>query len=444
MFESLLGRSFLAPAHSASIRREEPALILLNLAVLAGIAVAHVLFGPVLGTPSRVFYVLLLGRFLMQTVELFWLQGQKDQANVLLPVYAHASIWLNLLFAFLLSRLSGVQDSHYVVLMLIPIIAASFRYTFAGVTAVVCVAAAITFGELWLFFRTHPRRPTEYFEAASVALTYAVIGFVVSLLTRQIRSEQETLRTNLVELQQARDRLVEEEKLAAIGRLSSAIAHEIRNPVALIVSSLSMARRGETDSLSRDELFEIMQQESSRLERLTTDFLTFTRNKRPEVSETAMATALGYVADLTRARSIESGVATSVRCDDNLVASVDPFRVHQALLNLVVNAIEATPRGGSIVLGGEHRGSDVALFVENSGDAIPAAIQERLFEPFFTTRDRGSGLGLAIARRVANDHGGEALLERNEPGRVCFTLFFPGALRNASPVEQALGSHSSR
>ncbi len=444
MFESLLARSFLAPTHSASIRREESALILLNLAVLAGIAVAHVLFSPLLGTLSRIFYLLLLGRFLMQTVELFWLQSLKDQDNVLLLAYSHASIWLSLLFAFLLSRLSGIQDSHYVVLMLIPIIAASFRYTFVGVATVVCAAAAITFGELWLFFRAHPQRPTEYFEAASVVLTYAVIGIVVSLLTRQIRSEQETLRTNLLELQRTRDRLVEEEKLAAVGRLSSAIAHEIRNPVALIVSSLSMARRGETNSLSRDELFEIMQQESSRLERITTDFLTFTRNMRPEVSETSVATALGYIADLTRSRSIENGIAVSVRCDDSLAASLDSFRVHQALLNLVVNAIEATPRGGSILLGGERRGFDIALFVENTGDAIPAAIQDRLFEPFFTTRGSGSGLGLAIARRVAHDHGGEALLECNEPGRVRFTLLFPGALRHASPEEQTLGSHSSR
>jgi signal transduction histidine kinase len=205
-----------------------------------------------------------------------------------------------------------------------------------------------------------------------------------------------------------------------------------------------MARRGETDSLSRDELFEIMQQESSRLERLTTDFLTFTRRKRPEVSETSMATTLGYIADLTRARSIECGTAVSVSCDDDLSASIDPFRVHQALLNLVVNAIEATPRGGSILLGGECRGLDVALFVESSGEAIPSDIQDRLFEPFFTTRDRGSGLGLAIARRVAQDHDGEALLERNEPGHVRFTLLFPGALRHASREEQTLGSHSSR
>jgi signal transduction histidine kinase len=444
MLESLLARSFLAPTHPESIRREESALILLNLAVLAGIGVAHVLFGPTLGTPSRVFYLLLLGRFLMQTIELFWLQGPRDQVGSLVSAYANASIWMNLLFAFLLSRLSGVEDSHYVVLMLIPIVAASFRYTFAGVATVVCAAAAITFGELWLFFRTHPQRPTEYFEAASVVLTYAVIGFVVSLLTRQIRSEQETLRQNVLELQRTRDRLVEEEKLAAIGRLSSAIAHEIRNPVAMIVSSLSMVRRGETDSLSRDDLFEIMQQESSRLERLTTDFLTFTRRKPPELSDTPVATALGYVADLTRARSIESGIAMSIRCDDDLVASIDPFRVHQALLNLVVNAIEATPRGGSILLGGERRGLDVALFVENSGDAIPADIQGRLFEPFFTTRDRGSGLGLAIALRVAHDHGGEARLERNEPGRVRFTLQFPGALRHPSREEQALGPPSSR
>ena len=416
------------PEDSRTLRDQESILVLLNLGLLTAIAVVHVLFGPALGPPNRAFFVVLMGRFLMQTIELAWLNGGQAPPDVrALRAYAGASIWINIAFAFVIALLGGKEETHYVVLMVIPVIAAAFRYGAAGIAVVVAATTGLTFLEVWFYYRRHvPMGTTEYFEATNVVLVYGVVAPVVALLVNRLRREQGRLRESLVELETARDRLVSEEKLAAVGRFASAIAHEVRNPVAMIVSSLELAKDPGTDPARRDEWREVAGTEARRLESLTGDFLSYARQRAPEKRRTPVATALGYVAGLAQARLTQAGIALAVECPEDLTASFDPFQVHQALLNLVVNACDATPGGGRITMGArEAAGAGVEFFVENSGAAIAEDVVPKLFEPFFTTKPRGSGLGLAISRAIAHGHGGDLVLEINEPGRVRLALAIP-------------------
>ena len=413
---------------SRTLRDQESILVLLNLGLLAAIAVVHVLFGPALGPPSPAFFAVLMGRFLMQTLELAWLNGGEAAPDARsLRVYAGASIWINIAFAFLIALLGGKEETHYVVLMVIPVIAAAFRYGATGIAVVVAATTGLTFLEVWIYYRRHlPMGTTEYFEATNVVLVYGVVAPVVALLVGRLRREQGRLRDSLVELEQARDRLVSEEKLAAVGRFASAIAHEVRNPVAMIVSSLELAKDASADPARRDEWREVAGTEARRLEALTSDFLLYARQRKPEKRLTPVATAVGYVAGLAQARLSQAGLRLAVRCPEDLVAAFDQFQVHQALLNLVVNACDATPGGGLITMGARAApGGGVQLFVENSGPAIPQDVVPKLFEPFFTTKPRGSGLGLAISRGIARGHGGDLVLEANEPGCVRLVLAIP-------------------
>lgn len=412
--------------NSVAICRHETRLILLNLTVLAGIATVHVLFAPVLGQPSQLFFVLLVSRFVMLTAELTWMQtlAQRARPEILLR-YGRASIWLNLAFAFVLSRVSGIEDSHYVVLMVIPVIAAAFRYGAVGLTLVGTGAALATFMEVWLYYGKHPvGGGIEYFEAASVMLIYAVVAVVVWLLVRQLREEQAQLASNIEELQSARDRLVREEKLAAIGRFASGIAHEIRNPVAVILSSAEMAASGR-GGISRDELDAIVLEESRRLSRLTTDFLEYARGRSPEMRSTELSSLLGYVADATRAVGSEAGVNVGLASIREQVVLLDPFQIHQALVNLTMNGIAACAPGGRVTIGADERERDLSIWVENDGGAIPTETVPKLFEPFFTTRERGTGLGLPIAKSIAQAHGGDLHLSKNEPACVRFSIEIP-------------------
>ena len=427
--------AFLATlAEPETIRGQESVLILLNLGLLAAIAAAHVLFGPALGTPGVVFFVVLMGRFLMQALELAWLRGGVNRpTGAVLLDYVSASIWVNIVFAFVVALVGGKEETHYVVLMVIPVVAAAFRYTPLGISVVVAVTTGLTFLEVWIYYRRHATMGvTEYFEATNVVLVYAVVATVVAFLVVQLRHDRERLRTSLAELESTRDRLVTEEKLAAVGRFASAIAHEVRNPVAMIGSALTLGMDRSAGAQEREQWFEVASQEARRLEALTGDFLAYARQKKPDCQLSAAATTVGYVADVARARLAETGVEISGECSHELEAEFDPYQIQGALLNLVVNASDATAAGGRIIVGARAgSGGGVDFFVENNGPAISEEVVPKLFEPFFTTKPKGSGLGLAISRTIARGHGGDLALDVNEPGLVRFVLGVPGAASGA-------------
>lgn len=427
--------------HSAmpSLLRADVILGLLNLAVLAALLLVHTLFISLLGPPSRFLVLALATRFLLLLAELFWLQKQTAPPTA---KYLHYSLWTNIGFAFLASILGGAADSHYSVLMVLPIIAAAARLRLASTLGIVGVAAGLTFLEVWLYFRHHPPGDSsEYFEAATVSLIFLVVALVVWALVRSLKAEEEKLRESLTEQQRLQEKLVTEEKLAAIGRLASAIAHEIRNPVAMISSSLVMGRRSQ-EVATKEEMFAIAEQEAARLESFTTDFLNYAHGKEPARKTTNVAATLGYVASLVKARAEEAQITIAVACDEALQAQFDDFQIQQALLNLVTNALDATPTGGKILLGARLDATDsVQIFVENSGAAIPADAAARVFEPFFTTKKQGTGLGLPIVRNIAQAHQGTVALTVNEPGRVRFTLTLP---TTAPTKGERNGPHSAR
>jgi signal transduction histidine kinase len=250
----------------------------------------------------------------------------------------------------------------------------------------------------------------------------------VWLLVNRLYQKEARLAESLVDLERAEERLLQEEKLAAVGRLASGIAHEIRNPVSTIVSALSTACGNGLETPEREEMFAIAANESRRLERLTTDFLSYARPRNPQKAPSSLDDTLGYVADVCRPQGIERGVSINAHSSGGLMVEIDASYVQQALINLVMNAVEASsPEGRVDLRAGANSDGSVRIEVENAGPSIPPASVARIFEPFFTTKARGTGLGLAIARNIARAHGGDLILSANEPGRVCFTLAFPAA-----------------
>ncbi len=413
-----------------SFRRQESTLTVLGLAVLAALLVIHIGFSPMLGVPSRKMLWAIGAFFLLQTLELLALQsltGPLRGAQV--RRYGWISVWAKLLLAFAVALLGGFEDSHYTVLMVLPIVAAAFRFRLAGLLSVASAAVALTFVELWLYYRQHPPpRLLEFYEAATLALTYFVVAIVVAVLAGQIRLERVRVQESLEALERTKDLLVHEEKLAALGRLSSAIAHEIRNPVAMIASSARLMMERRPEDPVAGEMREIVLSEARRLENLTTDFLSYAHLREPAKRELSLSDTLSYVAGVARARAAELGRTVRVESPAEGHLFADPSQLYQALLDLVVNALDASPDGGSVTLGATRAPDRLLLFVENQGEPIPSETTARLFEPFFTTKPRGTGLGLAIARSIARAHGGDVTLGSNEPGQIRFELALPGAV----------------
>jgi len=410
-----------------SYKRREAALILMNIMVLAALFIVHIVFLFEIGVPSKFLIYTLAARFIILIFELLWVQKLTiEKSASVIRLQTHLSIWLNIIFAFVASIFGGTPDSHYSVLMIIPIIQAAYYFNLPKTLGVTLVAIVLTFLEVWIYFKYKP--PIDYgefFEAATVSLIFFVVGIVVWLLVGNLREEESKLVESLAKLKETQDKLVSEEKMAAVGQLSSAIAHEIRNPVAMIASSLEMASKQPENSPLKAEMFEIAAQESKRLEILTDDFLMFARTKEPEIRQNNVCENLEYVASLARAKLTEKQIAVTINCDKNFNAGFDAGQIRQALLNLLMNAADASPENGRIELGCAESAGMLKIYVENDGEAIENAIVERIFEPFYTEKPKGTGLGLAIARKIARAHGGDLVLAYNETGRVRFEIELP-------------------
>lgn len=415
------------PMDFTTFRRENVVLILMNLGVMLGLMGLHLVFRPVLGVINAGSALALSARFLMQLGELALLArlpvrlgGRGTEAYAAITVLTHVA------FASILSNLSPGQESHYVVLLVIPVIAAAFWFRVTGLVITVAVVTSLTVFQVWVPVGVLPQgRLVEYFEATTVALIFILVAIVVRLLAQQLWTREDALKLSLSRLADTREQLVKEERLAAIGKLSFAIAHEIRNPVSMITCSAAAANRPEASKETRVECLGIIAQESKRLERLAGDFLSYARQRPLELRCVPLATTLGAACGLARQRAEEAGIDLAVGSIDEASGELDPFQIQQALLNLLVNALEATPAGGCIRMGGTAGGDKLRLWVENSGSVLPPDIVERLGEPFLTTKPLGTGLGLAITRSIARAHGGDLVLEDNSQGRVRFALVLP-------------------
>ena len=324
MFKKLYPAPSLLASDLASFQRQESIFIALNLLLLALLLLGHRFFAAFWGTPPRTLVIAIATVFSLKAIELLWIWRRSHPLKPgALIALTWMSIGLNLALAFLLSDLTDHEDSPYFVLMVIPILESAFRFELPMVFGVVAIADATCFFWVWRYFERHPPVEIgEYFEAGTTSLMFAIVGVVVWLLVRHLRQNELRLANNLLELQRTRERLLQEEKLAAIGRLSSAIAHEIRNPAAMISSSIATAKQ--LCGAEKEEMFEIASQEASRLSQLTTDFLSYARPRPPHPTPTSLADTVAYVADACRALTTQKGVHILANASQDLFISVDP------------------------------------------------------------------------------------------------------------------------
>jgi signal transduction histidine kinase len=415
------GNSDLLSNDFESFRRQERLFALLNLLLIGSLLALQEISRLVRGRPSGSVVLVLTVGFVVQAAHLTGLQLRTSPLSV--PkrrIFTFWSLGFNSALALVLTSITIRGDTAYYALMLMPVLEAAFRLGFGATIAVVVLADSIS------FLGAYGMRFGEYIEAGAMSVIYTVMGVLVWLLVNNLREREARFVQNLEELKQTRQQLLSEEKLAAVGRLSRAIAHEIRNPVAMISSSLATAVRAGQDEAERQEMFAIAAKEAARLERLTTDFLVYARPRAAQTARANVADTLNYVATVARAHAADEGVRIDVSVDSDLQGEFDASQIQQALLNLVLNAIDACGRNSSVTLKAESDGNGAILIeVSDPGSPIPPETVARMFEPLFTCKPAGTGLGLAIARNIARAHGGDVVLSVNEPGRVCFSIQIP-------------------
>jgi signal transduction histidine kinase len=257
-------------------------------------------------------------------------------------------------------------------------------------------------------------------------LSYALLGFLVGYVAegrQRDRAAAAVIQAQSEALQATRTRLAQSEKLAALGQLATAIAHEVRNPLGIMRSAaqgvLEAAVTPEPETV-RACTFII--DEIDRLSNVVTSLLAFARPLQIRQRRVPVDDLLSRTEALARE---EYGDAVRIVRDGSLrVPDVhgDPDLVCQVLLGLVANAVEASPPGAEVRLGVSAGDDAVELAVVDGGPGVAPEVRERIFEPFFTTRERGTGLGLAVARQIVEAHGGTIGVGDEPGGGARFTV----------------------
>ncbi len=221
------------------------------------------------------------------------------------------------------------------------------------------------------------------------------------------------------------------EKLAAIGTLTAGISHEIKNPLNAAALQLALLgrriRRLPPDvQPALEGPLKLVQDEITRLNRILEGFLEFARPRQLVKGPVDVTALLARVADLLGPQAEAAGVRLERDWDGAMAPVIgEEGRLQQAVMNLVLNAIQATPRGGHVRIDGRQTERGVLVAVEDSGPGVPDEIRHRIFEPFFTTKAGGSGLGLPMVHTIVEQHGGAVSAERRATGGSRFVIRLP-------------------
>jgi signal transduction histidine kinase len=222
------------------------------------------------------------------------------------------------------------------------------------------------------------------------------------------------------------------EKLAAVGTLTAGLSHEIRNPLNAASLQLTVLERRlrKLPAEAQPTLLEplvLVQSEVARLNRILEEFLAFARPHELKLVPVDLGELLAQALDLLVAQADGVQVRLERRFTTVPAVAGDAGRLQQAVFNLLLNAIQATPPGGFVRVEARALDRQIELAIEDSGPGIAEPLRQRIFEPFFTTKAGGSGLGLPLVHSIVEQHGGHISIERGEVGGARFILRLPAS-----------------
>jgi len=245
-----------------------------------------------------------------------------------------------------------------------------------------------------------------------------------------------TFNTMCASIRQAREDLIRQERISTIGRLSSSIVHDLRNPLAAIYGGAEMLVDADLPPSHVKRLAGNIYRSSRRIQELLQDLLNVSRgrNGTPEVCR--LREVASAACDSLAAAADAQGVTIGLSIPPEIELPLERSRMERAFVNLISNALEAMPEGGAVRVSAELEDGEVVVHVADNGPGIAPEIRSQLFQPFVSAGKRnGLGLGLALSRQTVLEHGGDMWVE-SEPGRGArFSFRLPGAhVAQAQPV----------
>ena len=286
-----------------------------------------------------------------------------------------------------------------------------------GVIAVAAGGAFVIFAAVLVVFSVSIRRPMLELQEKiarvrlgdmDVRVSFAARNDEIGDLGRDFNEMVQQLKSSREEIQRLhQNQMSRAEHFATLGELAAGLAHEIRNPLAGIAGVIEIIGRDLPNSSPARAVVKDVRQEIARINHIVTDLLQTARPHPPNVRKSDLNTTVEHAVMLGRQQALAKGIDIALHKDPSLPeVEHDSDQLHQVLLNLLLNALQAIDQKGKVTVTVEHQGTNAIVEVADNGRGIAPEHLPNIFRPFYTTKGDGTGLGLSLARRIVEDHQG--------------------------------------
>lgn len=241
-----------------------------------------------------------------------------------------------------------------------------------------------------------------------------------------VRKAEKTIESRTIEQRKLVEQLNLAERLAALGEMVAGVSHEIKNPLGIIQSTAELLNNMPDADKTQKKLSNVITEESIRLNRIVTEFLDFARPHELNLQKFYLNEIIQKNIDFLRPEIDKKGITVETNIDSRrLQITADQDLLHRVIMNLIINAMQAIPEEGEIVINVTEEKSEYDIDIKDSGTGISNENLNKIFNPFFTTKEKGSGLGLPIVRKIVEGHGGSIDIETTEGVGTSVTLHLP-------------------
>lgn len=272
---------------------------------------------------------------------------------------------------------------------------------------------------------TNPAAESIVPDAADLQIILAAWNEATDRLQRTHEALQAEVRRLSDELEAKNRELARRNRLADLGQMASHVAHEVRNGLVPLKLYLSLLKRRVREEATSSEIVGNLESGFTALEVIVSDLLHFSAHRDPKLQVISPGALVHDLCQSLQPQFVAQGITVTCDAPLEIRAHADADMLRRALLNLILNAVDAMPHGGQLEVTTCATPLGIEIEVADSGPGLPDDAMARLFEPFFTTKSNGTGLGLAIVERIAEAHGGQVLAMNCPLGGAAFTLCLP-------------------
>jgi len=410
--------------------------------LVVGMLVAN--FGPHTGASYPLNVILLLGLGFTALDSFFYLRGRVFLRDYPLVISAMEALFIGLLCLY-----EAGLDSPFRLYYLLSLICCAVRYN-RRITFFTCGLDCLSYGALFAITPPADRQESAFLLTLVILIWVTWAAGELAELLKRAGSELKTLNDELTaskllledrivertqQLEESQAQVLHQEKMAAFGLLAAGIAHEVGNPLTSISGIVQMLDRRDLDTYTREKLG-IVTGQLARIQAILRELITFSRPASDQrgrvhirdVVDEALGIAKYYKGGKNREIiiGVDPVLPTLMAVRDQLV---------QVVFNLVLNAIDATGKGGRIAVTATADERTISLMVSDDGAGIELTVRERLFRPYFTTKKHGTGLGLFVTKRIVDAHGGRISVTSEVGQGTTFTVSLPCGVQKSSPSE---------